>query len=34
MSDLSDFVHDICKQDYTSQFTTNDIFPTGEDLIE
>jgi len=34
MSDFSDFVHDICEQDYTSHFTTDDIFPTRENLIK
>ena len=34
MSEFSDFVHDICEQDYTSHFTTDDIFPTREDLIK
>jgi len=34
MSDFSNFVHDICEQDYTSHFTTDDIFPTREDLIK
>ena len=34
MSDFSDFVHDICEQDYTSHFTTDNIFPTREDLIK
>jgi len=34
MSGFFDFVHDICEQDYTSHFTTNDIFPTREDLIK
>jgi len=34
MSDFSDFVHDICEQDYISHFTTDDIFPTREDLIK
>jgi len=34
MSDFSDFVHDICEQDYTSHFTIDDIFPTREYLIK
>ena len=34
MSEFSDFVHDICEQDYTSHFTTDDILPTREDLIK
>ena len=34
MSNFSDFVHDICEQDYTSHFTTDDIFSTREDLIK
>jgi len=34
MLDFSDFVHDICEQDYTAHFTTDDIFPTREDLIK
>ena len=34
MSEFSDFVHDICEQDYTSHFTTDDIFSTREDLIK
>jgi len=34
MLDFSNFVHDICEQDYTSHFTIDDIFPTREDLIK
>jgi len=34
MSDFSNFVHDICEQDYTYHFTIDDIFPAREDLIK
>jgi len=31
--DFSSFIHDICEDDYTSNFTTSEIFPTREDLV-
>jgi len=34
MSDFSAFGHDICEQDYTSKFSTHDIFSTRENLIK
>jgi len=34
VSDFSTFVHHICEQDYTSNFSTHDIFPTRGDVIK
>jgi len=34
VSCFSSFIHDICEEDYTSNFTTDEIFPTREYLIE
>jgi len=33
-SEFSSFIHIICKEDYTSNFTTDEVFPTCEDLIK
>jgi len=32
--DFSSFIHDICEKYYISNFTTDEIFPTREDLIK
>jgi len=34
MSDFSSFIKDICEEDYTSKFTTNEMFPTREGSIK
>jgi len=34
VSDFFSFIHDICEHDYTSNFTTHEIFSTREDLIK
>jgi len=34
VSNFFSFIHDICDEDYTSNFTTNEIFLTREDLIK